>query len=314
MNTKNIVIIILLLAVIIAGGYFFINNQQTTTLDNSVVEQETTIVEVKETPEINSTEEQNVVSETKRENETNIGKSADNNNITAYHFGSGSKEILFVGGIHGGYSWNTSLLAYQLIDYLDANPNLIPKNVTVTIIPVLNPDGLKSTVGTFGRFDLNSALNVSDTIRTAGRFNNNDVDLNRNFDCEWSKTAVWQNKEVSGGTSAFSEPEAIAVRDYINQYRPVAGVIWFSAEGKVYPSACGGTPSNSSITLANTYGEASGYEIGSEFDAYNITGDMVNWMAKQNIPAISVLLSDHKTTEWEKNLAGVEAIIKAYAE
>jgi murein tripeptide amidase MpaA len=64
------------------------------------------------------------------------------NPITAYHYGTGDKEILFVGGIHGGYEWNTALVAYQLMDYLKANPNVIPKNVKVTVIPVLNPDGL----------------------------------------------------------------------------------------------------------------------------------------------------------------------------
>jgi hypothetical protein len=48
-----------------------------------------------------------------------IGKSAQGRNITAYHYGTGSDEILFIGGIHGGYEWNTALVAYQAMDYFD---------------------------------------------------------------------------------------------------------------------------------------------------------------------------------------------------
>ena len=165
----------------------------------------------------------------------------------------------------------------------------------VTIIPTINPDG-------------------ADKSGADGRFNDNKVDLNRNFDCDWSAEAVWRNKEVSGGASAFSEPETQALRDYVEKYDPIASVVWFSAEGKVYPSACATTPSKASVELAATFATAAGYGAEAEFDAYAITGDMVNWMAKQGIPSISVLLTDYKNTEWSKNLEGIEAVLNKYAE
>jgi len=40
---------------------------------------------------------------------------------------------------------------------------------------------------------------------------------------------------------------------------------------------------------------------------------MVNWMAAQNIPAISVLLTSHDDTEFTRNLAGIEAVLNAYS-
>ena len=40
---------------------------------------------------------------------------------------------------------------------------------------------------------------------------------------------------------------------------------------------------------------------------------MVNWFAKQNIPAISVLLTNHTDTEWTKNQKGIEALLSYYA-
>ncbi|MBU2103820.1 hypothetical protein KKD95_02295, partial [Patescibacteria group bacterium] len=83
---------------------------------------------------------------------TVIGKSVEGRDITAYHYGTGEDELLFVGGIHGGYEWNTSLVAYELIDYLTEHPEAIPANESVTVIPTLNPDGLEKGIGVEGRF------------------------------------------------------------------------------------------------------------------------------------------------------------------
>ncbi len=83
---------------------------------------------------------------------TVIGTSLEGRSINAYHYGTGDTELLFVGGIHGGYEWNTVLVAYELMDYLEEQKNVIPGNIKVTVIPVLNPDGLYNVVGTDGRF------------------------------------------------------------------------------------------------------------------------------------------------------------------
>jgi hypothetical protein len=66
-------------------------------------------------------------------------------------------------------------------------------------------------------------------------------------------------------------------------------------------------------TLTQAYATASGYKPYSDFNFYEITGDMVNWLAKEKIPAISVLLTNHTDTEWSKNQKGIEAILNHYA-
>ena len=317
MNAKNIVIAILALVLVGAVSYLMLNSGG----DNVTVVEDTSTTDANKPLPVepdggigDGAEPIDQVMAKEREEESVIGTSVDGNDIVAYHFGTGDTELLFIGGVHGGYSWNTAELGFELVDYLEANPEAVPDNVAITVIPVLNPDGLKKAVGTDGRFDAKDALAVSDATRVAGRFNADEVDLNRNFDCEWKSTGTWQSRQVSGGEAPFSEPEAAAIRDYVETYEPVAAVVWFSAEGKVYPSACGGTPSKASVELAATFATAAGYPAAAEFNAYAITGDMVNWMADQGIPAISVLLSDHKNSEWTKNKAGVEAVLKAYAE
>jgi hypothetical protein len=248
--------------------------------------------------------------------ETVIGTSVEERAITAYHYGSeakvGTKELLFLGGAHGGYEWNTVLVAYELMDYLKANPKSIPAGVRVTVIPVLNPDGLFKVVGTAGRFapaDVPSP--IAKTV--VGRYNAHNVDLNRNFDCDWQSMGMWQNTTVSGGSSAFSEPESKALEAYVALHKPDAAVVWFSAAGGVFSSRCHDEMLLETSAITKVYADASGYPAFKDFDFYAITGDMVNWLAKNKIPAISVLLSTHSDTEWSKNQAGVEALLKYYS-
>jgi hypothetical protein len=241
-----------------------------------------------------------------------IGKSAQGRNITAYHYGTGSDEILFIGGIHGGYEWNTALVAYQAMDYFDANPSSIPSNLRITVIPALNPDGVFKVTGKEGRFAAADVSSSQDT-QIAGRFNGNTVDLNRNFDCDWQAKGKWQTREVSGGTAAFSEPESQAIKNYVSNSQPKAVITWYSAAGGVFASSCHNGVSPETNSLTKTFAEASGYKAYQDFNFYEITGDMVNWFAKQSIPAISVLLTDHTSTEWNKNKAGIDAVLKHYA-
>lgn len=240
-----------------------------------------------------------------------IGKSVEGRDITAYNYGTGGTKLLFVGGIHGGYEWNTVLLAYQLMDYLKANPTVIPKNIQVTVIPVLNPDGLNKVVGTAGRFTV-ADVSASQSVTIAGRFNAKNVDLSRNFDCDWQAEGVWQNRAVSGGTAAFSEPESQALKNYVETNKLAAAVVWYSAADGVFASHCGGAVAAETTRLTGVYAQASGYPPFNEFTAYKVTGDAVNWLAKENIPAISVLLVNHTDTDWDKNLTGVKAMLNLY--
>lgn len=296
---RNYIIVAIGVAVILGGIFYFIN-KQSGGMDGENTEQ----TEVPET-EVPETEIDEF------EPETVIGTSVESRDITAYHYGTGETELLFIGGIHGGYSWNTSLVAYELMDYLEANPENIPDNLTVTVIPVMNPDGLQETVGTSERFSV-SDLPSSESERIAGRFNANDVDLNRNFDCDWAEESTWQSQTVSGGTAAFSEPESSAIRDYVNENDPEAVVVWYSAAGGVFASNCHGSMMPETVALTNLYAEAADYRAYESFDFYDITGDMVNWLAKEGIPAISVLLTTHEAVEWDKNRAGVEAMFELY--
>lgn len=302
-------IIVLIIIIIIAFGVYLLTrggSDSTVTPDSEMEDTDTSMTDKDSEEEVDETR-------------TVLGTSVDGKEIVAYHYGpsvgsdqEAENEVLLVGGIHGGYSWNTSLVMYEAMDYFEANPNAIPNGAKLTIVPVLNPDGLEAVVGTSGRFTKDDVPSSSGAT-IPGRFNANEVDLNRNFDCDWQADAKWQSRDVSGGSVAFSEPEARAIRDYINRTNPKAVVVYYSAAGGVFASNCHSGVLPETTKLTDVYADASGYGAYKSFDFYETTGDMVNWLAKERIPAISVLLSDHQNVEWSKNRAGIEALLEYYS-
>lgn len=299
---KKVIISIIIVVLVGLGIYYFINSSKSVTLIND----QATGTPTKEV----STTTDKVTLENKAV--TVLGKSVEGRDINAYHYGAGDTELLFVAGLHGGYDWNTVLLAYKFMDYLKANPNAVSQNIRVTIVPVLNPDGLNKVVGTTtSNFTSANVSSVSAKV-TAGRFNANNVDLNRNFDCDWQTSGIWQSKKVSGGSAAFSEPESQALRNYVNLSNPAGVIVWYSAAGGVYSSNCHGGILPETSLMTNIFAKASGYPAYEDFNFYEITGDLVNWLAKENVPAISVLLTNHIDIDWAKNLAGIQAILKHF--
>jgi predicted deacylase len=237
-----------------------------------------------------------------------IGQSVEGRDINSYAYGKGATHLLFVGGIHGGYEWNSVLLAYTFMDYLEANPDMIPDNITVTVVPDANPDGVFLVTGKEGRFT-SANVSTNSKVLASGRFNADDVDLNRNFDCKWQAKGTWQTKTVSGGTAAFSEPETRTIRDFVLDYHPDAAIFWHSQSNAVYASQCLQGILPSTLDIMNAYSKAAGYPAVKTFDAYGTTGAADDWMASIGMPAITVELQTHDTIEWARNLAGIKAIL-----
>ena len=238
-----------------------------------------------------------------------IGYSAQNRPIEIYRFGNGGKLLVFAGAIHGGYEWNSALLAWEFIDYLKSNSEIIPKNLSVAVIPAINPDGLAKIAGKEGRF---AAADIPAGTNETGRFNANNVDLNRNFDCNWQPKGIWRQKEVNAGSAAFSEPESAALRDYVLKNKPAAVVFWHSQSNAVYGSMCNADMSDETRAILNAYAKASGYPAKDTFDQYQVSGDATDWLASIHISAITVELATHQSIEWQKNLAGINALFQYF--
>ena len=224
--------------------------------------------------------------------------------ILSYRLGDGPVPLVLVGGIHGGYEWNTILLAEEMRAYLEDNPDLIPPALSIYIVPNANPDGLYAVTGSSGSFD--PPTDFEATI--PGRFNGRYVDLNRNWDCEWQPVAMWGYEPVNGGAAPFSEPETQALRDFFLDLDPAVVLFWHSAAVGVYASGCGEIDP-ASKAAAETFAFAAGYRVYDDFAHYEISGDAGNWLASVGIPAISVELTTHASLDWPMNRAGLQALM-----
>lgn len=225
-----------------------------------------------------------------------IGYSARNNPIEAVRFGDGPNVVVLIGGLHAGAAPGTVTLANRAIGHFSDNPEAVPAAVTLYVIPSANPDS------------------PYDPGELAGRLNANGVDLNRNWDCEWVEDAKWRGNVVpgSGGPSPFSEPETVALRDFLLDVDPVAVVFWeaLARDGLSAPGGCNGRV-RVSATLAQRYGVAAGYRVADFEDLTDqeLNGDGTNWLDAQGIPAIAVLLPDYTGPDWFPNLEGIEAVL-----
>ena len=229
--------------------------------------------------------------------------------------------MTFIGGIHGGYEWNSTLLAYRAIDYFATYPDQIPASITLEIIPTANPDGLVNIVGSTGRFsprqvpvDDEGFINIEATM--IGRFNDNRVDLNRNWDCHWQAEATWGELTVSAGDAPFSEVETQILQEFLTSPPKNAVIFWHSAWPAVFAGGCDDTYPEAE-RLAELYRQAANYYPPSEKDPakieYVVIGDATDWLATQQIPAITVELTNHEDIDWAENLAGITSVLEHVA-
>jgi murein DD-endopeptidase MepM/ murein hydrolase activator NlpD len=228
-----------------------------------------------------------------------FGTSVQGQPLAAYGLGSGPLKVVLVGDIHGGFEANTYELARQLLAHFEAHPEEVPPEVSLWIVPSLNPDGLE----------------------TNHRWNANEVDLNRNADTsldgcagnDWSPDTVGSEgpHPGAGGAYPFSEPEAQAMRDFAADARIV--IFYHSAYGGIFGGGCGRHVPTA--RLAEVLSAGTGYPIPAEgWTSYPITGDFSDYLAGQGVAAVTLELTDHNDVEFERNLAGVQAVLGAAQE
>jgi hypothetical protein len=199
---------------------------------------------------------------------------------------------MLVGGIHGGYELNTVILMNEFLDHLEGNPDMVPPELTLYIIPCANPDGA-----------------VGGPDRLEGRYNGNGVDLNRNWDYRWQPTSTHGRWTVSGGSAPFSEPESVGLRDLILEEQVEAVIIYHSAMSAVFQGV--GTSTSDTVELALLMVEATGYRYApTEVNYPATTGNAIDWLTLNGITTVELELTNHRDIDWGINLNGLMAFLQ----
>ena len=219
-----------------------------------------------------------------------IGTSVEGRSLEAYRFGAGPINLALIGGIHGGYEWNSTHLMNRLLTYLSDNTEIVPTDISLYIIPTANPDGLAHS-GT-----------------ASGRFNANEVDLNRNWDCDWQPEARWLSQPVNPGTEPFSEPETRSVRNFLMIGRFVGAIFYHSAGTMVTAgSRCGG--GDEAKEYSHAIASVTNY-VSMQYPQSDITGESTDWLSGKGIPSVTIELTTHTAIDWEMNMKGLQAIFQ----
>jgi hypothetical protein len=218
-----------------------------------------------------------------------FGMSRGGKPLAGRRFGTGDTKLMFVGGVHTGFEANTVELMNELIAHFEVTPDALLPGISLIFIPALNPDGL-----TKGRV-------------LQGRFNDQSVDLNRNWGCGWEPVAYFQQREVSPGERAFSEPETQALADFIQNEQPAAVLFYHAAADGIFSGECDGQDAGSAA-MSTALSESTGYPFGDDFSNYAVSGTAPEWVVSQGIASADVELASATETEFERNLRGVMAL------
>lgn len=175
-----------------------------------------------------------------------IGQSVEGRSLYALKLGTGEKEVLLDAAFHGREHMTTNVLMEMIESYLTAyvngtnigkyNVKDILNEVSIIFVPMVNPDGVTLSQGGHVKTPL-AKLKAMNNNASFNRWkaNINGVDLNRQFDVNWHliKTTKPSFKEYKG-KAPFTEPEAIAVKQLIDEGNHLAYVSYHSSGQIIY--------------------------------------------------------------------------------
>ncbi|QOY51575.1 M14 family zinc carboxypeptidase [Candidatus Sulfurimonas baltica] len=164
-----------------------------------------------------------------------IGKTWENRDIIAVSITKDidthlDKPALFYTGTIHAREWvgiELSLhLAKYILEHIDYDPQLnnILNRATLYMVPCANPDGFEYSRNHFSFWRKNRRKNAD------GSFG---VDLNRNFSVGFT-TNNETTSNVYSGPSAFSEPETVAIRDFVLSHKNITIALDYHSQGNVF--------------------------------------------------------------------------------
>lgn len=237
-----------------------------------------------------------------------IGRTILSRKINAYTIG-GKGGVIYCGAFHGAERI-TSMMLYKFLDevcerivqdrrFFDAI-----KRVGLTVVPMVNPDGVEISINGVSTAGLNSEF-VSECLLRAGVLNQKwqanarGVDINHNFDAGFSK--VKENEMRMGitkpshtrygGEYPESERETVALCDFCRENKYSLAVALHTQGREIYYDYGNNTPSES-ICIADRMAHLSGYTV-SRPEGIAVGGGFKDWfIEKFHRPAFTLEIGE----------------------
>lgn len=230
-----------------------------------------------------------------------IGTSILDRPIPILHIGNGARRVLYVGA-HHGMEWITSLLLTRFLEELceitqakrrvcGIYPCDLWDGYTLSIIPMLNPDGVEYQIHGIGEENpLRERLlemNGGSEDFSSWQANARGVDLNHNYDAgfaEYKELEKTQGIKKGAptrysGECAESEPEVAALCNFIRFSAPWQGVMTLHTQGEeIFAPPC--KEGRSNAVTARRLSELTGYRL-CRAEGLAAYGGMSDWCAEK---------------------------------
>ncbi|MBJ6359814.1 LysM peptidoglycan-binding domain-containing protein [Paenibacillus sp. MAHUQ-46] len=214
----------------------------------------------------------------------NIGRSVSGRAIHALRIGQGDKAVQINASFHAN-EWITSLLAMRFIEDVARSLSLgekllirsegeeldiqaLSRQVTLWIVPMVNPDGVELVQGGVGkthpRYAELKRLNRGSEDFSEWKANINGVDLNDQFPAHWEEEVSRRGHDGPGprdypGLAPLGEPEARTLYEFTKE-KQFATVLALHTQGEeIYWNYRGYEPA-AAEDLAGKLAAASGYK------------------------------------------------------
>lgn len=216
---------------------------------------------------------------------SSIGSSVLGRRIQCIKFGNGRKEVFYCAATHAN-EWITSPLLMKFLENLSKsyvnnvnifgyNPKDLFSNVSLYIVPMVNPDGVDLVTGliTENSWAYSNAKQISNNFPdipfTSGwKANIEGIDLNLQFPAGWERAK--EIKYAQGfdkpaprdfvGYGPLTAPEAVALYNFTLQHNFNLMVTYHTQGRVIYYKYQNQTPPNSQ-EIAETFAELSGYTL-----------------------------------------------------
>lgn len=206
---------------------------------------------------------------------TEFGKSLLGRELFAAEIGTGGRRLFYVGAHHAS-EWLTSYLLMDMIvaladdektDVFEIRKEFLLQNFTFTILPVLNPDGVRLAIGEIGATPLyEREMRMSGGDFSHWQANARGVDLNHNYAFGFSEYKRREREAgILPGATRFSgeypesEPETRVVASYLRTVMPTALITLHSQGEEIYFSPHGDPRA---ARVARRLSRALGYPVG----------------------------------------------------
>lgn len=202
------------------------------------------------------------------------GKSLMGKDILCIKIGNGNKKLFLSGAYHGLEYLTSAFLMRFMREYIDAveekkeyfgyDVSSIYDNVTLYVIPMVNPDGVDIAVNGLDITNeyhrkLISMVGIH-SFNNVWQANARGVDINHNFDANWGMVATKPSPTKFSGEYPESEPETKAVVELVRKEK-FDMLLAFHSQGREIYYDFDGLAGAKSLETAQKMAKESGYAV-----------------------------------------------------